>query len=149
MLTARTSHSVRAASMRLSCPACSAPMVGTRPMFFRDSRNSRTSLTLCTARTYILDVGARRGKDLISELRVPLGEWRRRIGPSERSVANEDLTIRVRTSPDSNRRNLQAGGHPSCKVDWNGFEHDGKHAGLFQNLSVLHQPFRCSGVSAL
>src|SRR5881394_1107271 len=43
MLTATVSHSVRDVWMSRSCPAWSAPMVGTRPIFLLDSRNSRSS----------------------------------------------------------------------------------------------------------
>src|SRR5262245_54906422 len=51
MLTARTSDSRRAVSISRSCPACSAPMVGTNPIFFLDSRKSRASLTVWTVLT--------------------------------------------------------------------------------------------------
>src|SRR5262249_8103469 len=43
MLTATVSHSARADWISRSWPAWSAPIVGTRPMFFFDSRNSRSS----------------------------------------------------------------------------------------------------------
>src|SRR5262249_44680642 len=54
MLTARTSDSRRPVSISRSCPTCSAPMVGTNPILFLDSRKSRTSLTVWTTFTYIL-----------------------------------------------------------------------------------------------
>src|SRR5437867_12967094 len=96
MLTAKTPDSPRvlsprAASMSFSWPACRAPMVGTKPIFFLDSRAPRTSLTVWTTRTYVLDVCARRRNDLFRELCVWLGKWRRRSGKAERVVADEHL----------------------------------------------------------
>src|SRR5262249_11750466 len=97
-------------------PRCNAPIVGTKPILRADSSASRTSLTLWTARTYLLDVRARCCENLLAQMRVQLCKRRGGIGEAQRVKTDQDLPVAVSSGADSDRRNLQRRARPRRKV---------------------------------
>src|SRR2546429_9723194 len=101
---------------------------------FTDLSASRASLTVWSARTYILYIGARGCKNLFGKLRVLPGKRRGIFGKTEHVVNDENLAIALRASADADRRNFQRCGYASGKIRRNGLENNGKCAGVFGNL---------------
>src|ERR1051325_2416891 len=124
-------------------------MVGTRPTSVADWSASRTLSTVWAARTDLLYVCPRRRQNLVRQIRVLLCEWRSRIGKSERVVADEDLSIALRSGADSNCGNLHIGRDPARKIRRNRLEHDGEYSRLFEYLRIFQEPVRCFRVSGL
>src|SRR6476646_385293 len=116
MLTTTVPESRFAVSISFSWPACRAPIVGTRPTLVCRSRASRTSLTLWTTRTYVLDVCAHCRKNIVGKMRVLLCEWRWIVRQTESIVTDEYLSVAMWSGADTDGRNLYARGDPPCKI---------------------------------
>src|SRR5215471_18123154 len=82
-------------------------------------------------------------------MRVLLCEWRRIVGQTKSIVTDEYLAVAMRSGADTDRRNFYARGDPPCKIRWNRFQNDGKHAGLLQHLGILDQAVGRLRVAAL
>src|SRR6478672_787891 len=106
-------------------------------MFWDDSRAARISLTVWTARTYVLDICVHSGQDLLGKLRVLLGKWRWSVGQTKCIVADKHLAVAHGSGANADGRYLHGPGNSPRQIRWDRFEHDGKDAGLLQHLRIF------------
>src|SRR5689334_8730136 len=158
MLATTTSVSARAISSKRRCPACKAPMVGTRPTVSPAARRGASSLRSFAisftnpatssaiaagfqsgGRFDIFHEGARGVGDHGIEVGVFLYERRRLGGETEQVVTHQHLPVTIGAGADSNGGDAQAAADLSREVVWDAFKDHSAGAGVFERLRVLEQ----------
>src|SRR5206468_10967176 len=92
----------------------------------------------------------RRAEDQLPELRVLLHERRHEgLKEAKNVVADQHLTVAVRSCPDANRGNLQSGSYRFDNRIWNRLQHDCKCSGIFKCERIENQFLRCFFIARL
>src|SRR5437667_1136586 len=85
------------------------------------------------ALTHFVRIIPRRAEDQLPELRVLLHERRHEgVKEAKNVVADQHLTVAVRSCPDANRGYLQSGSYGFGNRIWNRLQHDGKCSRIFK-----------------
>src|SRR5215510_7381836 len=108
-------------------------------MLFMNRSASRSSLTVWTARTNVLDVCTRGREKVFSEVRVLLYEWWNLFRETQRVITNQHLTIALRSGADSDGGNLHGTRDTAGQIRRNGLEHNGKNARRLEHLCILDE----------
>src|SRR6266571_7567785 len=95
------------------------------------------------ALTHFVRIIPRRAEDQLPELRVLLHERRHEgVKEAKNVVADQHLTVAIRSSADANRGNLQSGSYGFGNRIWNRLQHDGKCSGIFKCERIENQFLR-------
>src|ERR1700728_3948906 len=130
----------RAASIRLTCPACRLPMVGTKamraPALCQARTRSRTALMVVTLSILWAVRGAQGGGARLetAPLRPAAG------GDVQHVVEHQNLAVGVGARTDADDRHVQLRGDRLAELRRNAFEQHDVRTGRLQTLGFIEQP---------
>src|SRR6478752_3414873 len=148
MLATKHSPRSRAASIRLTCPACRLPMVGTkatrRPSRCQPRTRSRTAamvVTVCIATGSCVPPP---GFEVVGRAvhEVAYEAWLAPGRDIEHVVGHENLSVGIRTCADADDRHVQRGGDLFAQAGGDALQQHDIRARRLQLARLLEQPRR-------